>query len=62
MTIVTALIALGCLALLFGVVLGYAGIRFKVESDPIVEQIDGRKSLLRAWMNRNKKSGAVRRH
>ena len=28
------------LALLFGVLLGYAAIRFKVESDPIVDQLD----------------------
>lgn len=28
------------LALIFGLILGYASIRFKVESDPIVEQID----------------------
>ena len=40
MTILTALIALGVLALLFGAVLGYAAIRFKVESDPLVDQID----------------------
>lgn len=40
MTIITALIALGTLALIFGAVLGYAAIRFKVESDPLVEQID----------------------
>ncbi|MCB5225956.1 electron transport complex subunit RsxB [Alishewanella sp. 16-MA] len=40
MTIITALIALGVLALLFGALLGYSAIRFKVESDPLVEQID----------------------
>jgi len=40
MTILTALIALGALALVFGAVLGFAGVRFKVESDPLVEQID----------------------
>lgn len=40
MTLLTALIALGSLALIFGAVLGYAAIRFKVESDPLVEQID----------------------
>lgn len=40
MTLVSALIALGSLALLFGAVLGYAAIRFKVDSDPLVEQID----------------------
>ncbi|MBZ9610614.1 electron transport complex subunit RsxB [Rheinheimera maricola] len=40
MTLMTALIALGGMALLFGAVLGYAAIRFKVESDPLVEQID----------------------
>ena len=40
MTLLTALIAIGVLALLFGAVLGYAAIRFKVESDPLVDQID----------------------
>lgn len=40
MTLFTALIALGSLALVFGAVLGYAAIRFKVDSDPLVEQID----------------------
>lgn len=40
MSIVTALIAMGVLALIFGAVLGYAAIRFKVESDPLVDQID----------------------
>ena len=36
----TALLALGILAAVIGLVLGYAAIRFKVESDPIVDQID----------------------
>jgi Na+-translocating ferredoxin:NAD+ oxidoreductase subunit B len=36
----TALLALGVLAAVIGLVLGYAAIRFKVESDPIVDQID----------------------
>ena len=40
MSIITALWALGILALIFGAVLGYAAIRFKVDSDPLVEQID----------------------
>lgn len=35
-----ALTALGIIALIFGAVLGYAQIRFKVESDPLVDQID----------------------
>lgn len=35
-----ALAVLGALALLFGAILGYASIRFKVDSDPLVEQID----------------------
>ena len=38
--IVYAIIALLGLALVFGAVLGYAAIRFKVEGNPIVEQID----------------------
>ncbi len=40
MTIFWALVALSVLALIFGLILGYAAIRFKVESDPLVEQID----------------------
>lgn len=40
MTIFAALISIGLLALVFGAILGYAAIRFKVESDPLVEQID----------------------
>jgi electron transport complex protein RnfB len=38
--ILTALLAIGLLALIFGVVLGFAAVKFKVESDPLVEQID----------------------
>lgn len=38
--IVAALIALGGLALIFGAILGFAAVKFKVEGDPIVEQID----------------------
>lgn len=36
----SALIALGGLAALFGAVLGFAAVKFKVEGDPIVDQID----------------------
>lgn len=36
----TAILALTLLAAVFGLVLGYAGIRFKVEGDPLVDQID----------------------
>ena len=36
----TALIALGILAAVIGLVLGYAAIRFHVDSDPVVDQID----------------------
>lgn len=36
----TAILALGVLATLFGILLGYSSIRFKVESDPLVERID----------------------
>lgn len=35
-----ALIGLGGLALIFGAVLGFAAVKFKVEGDPIVEQLD----------------------
>ena len=37
---ITAVIVLTALAGIFGLILGYAAIRFKVEGDPIVEQID----------------------
>jgi electron transport complex protein RnfB len=40
MTLWYALIALGSLALIFGVLLGFAAIRYKVEGNPIVDQID----------------------
>lgn len=40
MTMLTALIALGVLGLVFGAVLGYAALKFKVEADPLVDQID----------------------
>ncbi|MCK6262159.1 electron transport complex subunit RsxB [Vibrio sp. ZSDE26] len=40
-TIVIAVLALVALAALFGAILGFASIKFKVEADPIVEQIDG---------------------
>lgn len=36
----TAIIAITLLALVLGVILGFASIRFKVEGDPIVDQID----------------------
>ncbi len=36
----TAIIILTLLATVFGLILGYAAIRFKVEGDPIVDQID----------------------
>lgn len=35
-----AISVVSLIALIFGVLLGYASIRFKVESDPLVEQID----------------------
>ena len=38
--IISALIALGTLAAIFGAVLGFAAVKFKVEGDPLVEQID----------------------
>lgn len=39
-TLVSALLALGSLALVFGAILGFASIRFKVEGNPIVDQIN----------------------
>ena len=38
--LLAALLALVCLALVFGAVLGFAAVRFRVEGDPIVERID----------------------
>lgn len=38
--IISALLALGLLAAAFGAVLGFAAIKFKVEGDPLVQQID----------------------
>ncbi len=38
--IVAALIALGGMALVFGAVLGFAAVKFKLEGDPLVAQID----------------------
>ncbi|TKB43623.1 electron transport complex subunit RsxB [Thalassotalea mangrovi] len=40
MSIVIALLIFGLIALIFGALLGYASVRFKVEGDPLVEQID----------------------
>lgn len=40
MSVLVALIAIGVLALIFGLILGYAAVRFKVKSDPLVDQID----------------------
>ncbi len=40
MTILTAILSLLGLAIIFGAILGFAAIRFKVDGDPIVEQID----------------------
>ncbi len=36
----TTIIAIATLAIIFGLVLGFAAIRFKVEGDPIVDKID----------------------
>ena len=36
----SAILAIGILAALFGLLLGFAAIRFKVESDPVTDQID----------------------
>ncbi|HEY7886364.1 MAG TPA: electron transport complex subunit RsxB [Cellvibrionaceae bacterium] len=38
--VLSALLALLSLALIFGALLGYAAVRFKVEGDPLVAQID----------------------
>lgn len=39
-TLAIAVLALAALAAVFGAILGFASIQFKVEGDPIVEQID----------------------
>lgn len=39
-SIAIAIGAIALLAIIFGIMLGYAAIRFKVEGDPIVEQIE----------------------
>ncbi|MBL4832248.1 MAG: electron transport complex subunit RsxB [Aliivibrio sp.] len=39
-TLFIAVIAISALAAVFGIILGFASIKFKVKSDPIVEQID----------------------
>lgn len=36
----SAILAIGGLAAAFGLILGFASVRFKVEGDPLVEQID----------------------
>ncbi len=36
----SAIIALSALAIVFGLVLGFAAVRFRVEEDPVVDQID----------------------
>ena len=40
MNILIAIVVLGAIAALFGALLGYASVRFHVEGDPIVEQLD----------------------
>ena len=39
-SISAAVLGLGGLALIFGAILGFAAVKFKVEGDPIVEQLD----------------------
>jgi len=39
-TVITAILILFGLAVVFGVILGYASVRFRVEGNPIVDQID----------------------
>lgn len=40
MDVLTAVLSILGLATVFGIVLGYAAVRFKVEGNPVVEQID----------------------
>ena len=36
----TTILAIATLAIIFGLILGFSAIRFKVEGDPIVDKID----------------------
>ena len=36
----TAALVIGLLALVFGLILGYASVRFRIEGDPVVDQIE----------------------
>ena len=36
----TSIIAIAVLAILFGLLLGYSAIRFKVKGDPVADKID----------------------
>jgi len=40
MSTIIAIVVLGVMALLFGALLGYASVKFKVEGDPLAQQID----------------------
>ncbi|SIP87121.1 electron transport complex subunit RsxB [Marinobacterium stanieri] len=40
-TVISAILILFGLAVVFGIILGYASVRFRVEGNPIVDQIDG---------------------
>jgi electron transport complex protein RnfB len=40
MTIIIAILVIGIIGLTFGALLGYASVRFKVEGDPLAEQLD----------------------
>lgn len=40
MGVLTAILTLSLLAVFFGLLLGYAAVRFQVEGDPIVDQVD----------------------
>jgi electron transport complex protein RnfB len=39
MNILLAILVLGSIAAVFGALLGFASVRFKVDADPIVEQL-----------------------
>lgn len=39
-TVIFALLALAILAVIFGAILGFASVRFKVEADPLVDQLN----------------------
>ena len=40
MTVLVAILVLGFISLLFGALLGFAAVKFKVQGDPLADQLD----------------------